>query len=195
MSVGMPWGSRLVVCRLACWSGCWRQEPHQARTDIAARGLTLPVPCPPAAGGGCGGACGAGCWWCHRPTQPRPAALPCRHLPQRNRAAGADRWVWWCVSRCAGLPAPLPALQISAAGSATCSPGAHACLHPACLHPLSCAQQACPLTVRTGLHSCAERAHMHTSLRRALQACPPRVRRRLWRRRMRCTARESTRCL
>ena len=39
-------GGRLVVCRLACWSACWRQEPHQARTDIAARCLTLPVPCP-----------------------------------------------------------------------------------------------------------------------------------------------------
>jgi ribokinase len=35
-------GSILVVCRF----GCWPLEPHQARTDIAARGLPRPVPFP-----------------------------------------------------------------------------------------------------------------------------------------------------
>jgi hypothetical protein len=179
-----------VVCRLACWSGCWRQEPHQARADIAARGLPLPVPCPLqlAAAAGVPVVLDAG-----GATDPlSPGLLRCLAVISPNETelqgltggfGGACRVVLVGQHRCLLYRSQWPAqrrVHLAHMRACTLSP---------------CAQQACPLTVRTGLRSCAERAHMHTSLRRALQACPPRVRRRLWRRRMRCAARESTRCL
>lgn len=76
--------------------------------------------CTPAAGSCSGGACGAGCRRQHKPCVRRPAALPGRHLSQRNRAAGADRWAR------GGLPTPPAWPQLPAA-----APGCHS-RHSSC---------------------------------------------------------------